>query len=140
MGAEARSGSLVGARLQHAGEYCRPKGKAGEQDQGVQIFLDPRTGLLPTRLDCIRTHWQKPYQSLGDSHVIRSLRSTDGHSSDHRRERLGREDLRQSCEPSGLLPGVYTKSRQRRNDTQRYSVLLITDRGEEKVVQIRTEH
>ena len=59
-------------------------------------------------------HWQEPCQALGDGHIIRSWqRLTDGQSSDHRRERLGREGLRQSCKPGGLVPRVYTKSCQR---------------------------
>jgi len=37
----------------------------------------------------------------------------------------------------GLLPRVYTKSRQRRTNVERHSVSLISDRGKEKVVQIR---
>jgi hypothetical protein len=50
-----------------------------------------------------------------------------------------REDLRERGKPSRLLPEVYAKSRQRRNDAEWHSLLFITDRGEEEVIQIRME-
>ena len=55
------------------------------------------------------------------------------------RERLSREGFRQRRKPGGLFPRVYVKSRQRRNYIERHAVLLISDRGKEKVVQIRME-
>jgi len=46
------------------------------------------------------------------------------------RECLRRDGLRQICKPGGLLPRVHPKPRQRRDDIERHSILLISDRRE----------
>ncbi len=114
---EKRLGVVVRAALQFTEEYGRRQGKGDEQHYGVYVFLTSRIGRLSTGRGRMLVHWQEPCQSPGNSRIVQSWRSTDGQSSDHRCERLSREDLRQSGKPGGLVPGVYTKSRQRRDHT-----------------------
>jgi hypothetical protein len=54
------------------GDYCAPKARQASNITGVQIFPDSRTGLLPTQLGRPPAYWQKPHQSLGDNHAVRS--------------------------------------------------------------------
>jgi hypothetical protein len=114
---EKRLGVVVRAALQFTEEYGRRQGKGDEQHYGVYVFLTSHIGRLSTGRGRMLVHWQEPCQSPGNSRIVQSWRSTDGQSSDHRCERLSREDRRQSCKPGGLVPGVYTKSRQRRDHT-----------------------
>lgn len=110
-------GVVVRAALQFTEEYGRGEGKADEQHYGMQVFLSSHIGRLSTRRGGVLVHWQEPYQSPGNSQIVGSWQSADRQSSDHRRERPQPQDLRQSCKPGGLVPGVYTKSRQRRHHT-----------------------
>jgi hypothetical protein len=127
----------VGVRSQHGVErYCH-KAKAGQHHHKVKIFLLRRTSLLSTRRGCLLACWQEINQSLADDQVVRLLLPKDRQPSDHRLERLSREGFRQRRKPGGLLPRVYIKSGQRRNDVERHAVLLISDGSKEKVVQIR---
>lgn len=50
---------VAGDRSQHAGEHCRRKGKTGEQDHRLKIFLALRIGLLSTWRRRPLVFWQK---------------------------------------------------------------------------------
>ena len=110
-------GAVVRAALQFTEKYGRRQGKGDEQHYGVKVSLTSRIGRLSIGRGRMLVHWQEPCQSPSNGRIVQSWRTTDGQSSDHWHERLSREDLRQSCKPGGLVPGVYTKSRQRRDHT-----------------------
>ena len=61
---------MAGDRSQHAEEHCRPKGKTGEQDHPLKIFLALRLGLLPTRLSLPLVFWQKLNQLPADGQIV----------------------------------------------------------------------
>src|SRR5208282_401253 len=127
----------VGVRSQHGVKCRRYKGKAGEHHHSVKVFLLLCAILLWTRRGRLLACWKELDQSLADDQIVRLLPPKDRHPRNHRLERLSREGFGQRCKPGGLLPRIHVKSRQRRNNVERHSVLLISDRGKEKVVEIR---
>jgi hypothetical protein len=80
---------------------------------------------------------QEPYQAIGNFLRIQELPSAPRQSSDHRRQRSRGSGFRQTREARGLLPRIYVQSRQRRNDAERHTILLLANRGEEKFVKLR---
>jgi hypothetical protein len=85
---------MAGDRSQDAEEHCRPKGKTGEQDHPLKIFLALRIGLVPTRRSPPLGFWQQLNQLPADGQIVRWLQSIEEQPSDNRRERFGGHGLR----------------------------------------------
>ena len=65
---------------------------------------------------------------------VRGLPVAFGQLGDGRGEGSERRLLRQICQPGGFLPRIDAEARQRREDGERHTNLLLTDGGEEEGV------
>jgi hypothetical protein len=63
-------GCVAGDRSQHAEEHRGPKGKTGENDHRLNIFLALCISLLPTRRRRPLVFWQKLDQLPADGQIV----------------------------------------------------------------------